>query len=82
MQNLIPHPRSTHVAYFLWVPLLIQGVPMLHTFDGSHYTKNEKHMKKKNGKGHGGLQGHLHVTQRGTPTLSSQALHRYEPRHV
>jgi len=30
MRNLIP----------------IQGVPMLHTFDGSFYMKNEKYMKK------------------------------------
>ena len=25
--------------------ILIRGVPMLHTFDGPFYTKNEKYMK-------------------------------------
>lgn len=34
-----------------------------------------------NGKYHGGVQGHLHLTHKGTPTLFSQALHQSNPKH-
>lgn len=30
------------------------------------------------GQGHGGVQGHFHLTHRGTPILSGQSLHRYD----
>jgi len=34
------------------------------------------------GQGHGGVQGHLHFTHRGTPTLLGQELHKSEPVHT
>ena len=40
---LLKFRAETLVGYIIW--FLIQGVSMLHTFDGPYYTRNDKYMK-------------------------------------